>query len=567
MKKRIFSFIPLICFFWINALLHAADLDEIKQELADQPDNEAKIALLIDASRQVNKDHPREAIDFAKEALELAQKLRSKDGVVRAHSNIGLVYMNQDKYTLARESLAKAIDLKEQLVRENPSYKASMAKDYRLLGICYDKQKQSEKSISYIQQGISLALEARDKEEIAQGYNDLGEVQVKLENFQGALMAFARALPIAKQAGNRKLINDIEQNQATSYTLLKNYMEKQEVQLTLEEFEEQIETIKDSLEKEQEFKQILVSEKQLLEMEKAKKEAELQAATSDIELKDAELRAKEADQRNYFIGGAGAALLFLLIIIGLISRSRAKTRYNQEIKREKEKTENLLLNILPAKVADELKTKGKVSPQHHDNVSILFTDFKNFTSIASKMSPEELVQQLETAFGEFDAIIERNGLYKIKTIGDAYMAVAGLVKPDPYHAFNAVNAGMEMQEFMDRWIGRQKRRGEEVWELRIGIHSGSVVSGVIGQQKFAYDIWGDAVNTASRMETNGEAGKVNISADTYELVRSYCEFEEKRTEFVKNKGPVDMYFVKEITARRKKPQPVKAAEKAKRRWF
>ncbi|MEZ4772511.1 MAG: adenylate/guanylate cyclase domain-containing protein [Bacteroidia bacterium] len=568
MNVRLFCLLILLTAASVFQLQGRANLDEIKQGLASAPDNEAKISLLIDASRDVNQDHPEEALSFATEALTLAQKLRSKEGVVLAYSNIGLVYMNQDKYTLARDNLEKAIDLKSKLVKEKPSWKASMAKDYRLIGICYEKQNQLEKALDNLQKGVSLALEAKEMEEIAMGYNSIGEVNIAMENYQGALMAFNRSLPIARQTNNRKMVNIIEKNQATSYTLLRNYMEKQAVKLELEEFEEEIETIKDSLEKEQEATQLVVSEKQLLEMKNAQTEAELKAAGSEIEARDAALEAKKAAEQNYLIGAIGGVVVFLMIIIGLISRSRAKSRHAREIKAEKEKADNLLLNILPEKVAKELLTTGKVVPVNHDQVTILFTDFKNFTSIASKMTPEELVKELETAFSAFDEIIEKHKLYKIKTIGDAYMAAGNLTTSDPDHALNAVKAGLEMQEFMDRWIGRKKRRGEDVWELRVGIHTGQVIAGVIGQQRFAYDIWGDAVNTASRMETSGEAGKVNISAETYSRIKAFGEFEEKRTEIVKNKGVVDMYFVKDIISKTpKQPLPAEVTPKVKKRWF
>ena len=197
-------------------------------------------------------------------------------------------------------------------------------------------------------------------------------------------------------------------------------------------------------------------------------------------------------------------------------------------------------------------------------MSILFSDFKDFTAISSTLSPEALITKLEEAFLAFDAIMDEFGLEKIKTIGDAYMAVSGLPNPDPNHAIHAVAAAMKMQEFMDVWLGKQKRRGESVWQLRIGINSGPVVAGVIGQKKFAYDIWGDSVNLASRMETHGEAGKVNISASTHKLVAGYCDMEPLRAVEIKNKGRVDTYFVKDIIKpvppyREMSPQEIKTA--------
>ncbi|HMV42783.1 MAG TPA: adenylate/guanylate cyclase domain-containing protein [Leptospiraceae bacterium] len=207
---------------------------------------------------------------------------------------------------------------------------------------------------------------------------------------------------------------------------------------------------------------------------------------------------------------------------------------------EKKKSDDLLLNILPTQVAEELKQNDFTKPVYYESASVLFTDFKGFTKIAGKMSPSELVTELDFYFSEFDRVIEKYGLEKLKTIGDAYMCASGLPKINSNHAIDLVNAALEIQEFM---LNLKKEKGESVWELRIGINSGPLMAGVIGKKKFSYDVWGDTVNIASRLESNGEAGKINISQYTYELIRDHfiCEYRGKIA--AKNKGEIDMYFV------------------------
>jgi class 3 adenylate cyclase len=218
-------------------------------------------------------------------------------------------------------------------------------------------------------------------------------------------------------------------------------------------------------------------------------------------------------------------------------------KQGEEIALEKQKSENLLHNILPEEVAQELKEKGSATPKHYELITVLFTDFKGFTNIAEKISPTEVIENLNTCFLAFDNICDKYGLEKIKTIGDSYMCAGGLPVANTTNPVDVVLAGLEMQDFMARWIADKQASGQEVWELRLGIHSGEAVAGVVGKNKFAYDIWGDTVNLASRMESSGEVGKVNISGTTYALIKDkfVCTFRGKIQ--AKNKGEVEMYFV------------------------
>ncbi len=214
-----------------------------------------------------------------------------------------------------------------------------------------------------------------------------------------------------------------------------------------------------------------------------------------------------------------------------------------ELMLQKKRSDTLLLNILPAEVAEELKETGSASAKLFDNVTVLFTDFVNFTNASERMSPQELIDELDTCFKAFDEITTRYKIEKIKTIGDAYLAVAGLPSPDPEHAEHSLRAAMEITAFMRE---RAAKPGNQTFEIRIGIHTGSVVAGIVGVKKFAYDIWGDTVNTAARMEQNSEAGKINISQTTCELVKDKFNCEYRGEIEAKGKGMMKMYYVSPV---------------------
>lgn len=216
------------------------------------------------------------------------------------------------------------------------------------------------------------------------------------------------------------------------------------------------------------------------------------------------------------------------------------------VEKEKEKVEKLLLNILPEDTAEELKTKGKASARHYRLASVMFTDFRGFTKIAETMRPKELVAELDRYFVKFDEIIERYGIEKIKTIGDAYMCAGGLPIRNKSNPIDIILAGLEIQRFMEHDIEEKKKTNEVFWQLRIGIHTGELIAGVVGTKRFAYDIWGDTVNIANRMEAGGEVGKVNISGTTFEMASEFFTCHYRGKVKAKNKGEIDMYFVEKI---------------------
>jgi class 3 adenylate cyclase len=218
----------------------------------------------------------------------------------------------------------------------------------------------------------------------------------------------------------------------------------------------------------------------------------------------------------------------------------------RELGDEKKKSDNLLLNILPAEVAEELKQHGRSNAKTYGLVTVMFTDFKDFTDVSEKVSPELLVSEIDYCFSAFDNIIEKYGIEKIKTIGDAYICAGGLPVLTFTHAADTVSAAIEIRNFMLQRKKEKEVKGEIPFELRIGIHTGPVVAGIVGVKKFAYDIWGDTVNLAARMESSGEAGKINISGTTYALVKDKFNCTHRGKIQAKHKGEVDMYFVEPL---------------------
>jgi class 3 adenylate cyclase len=240
--------------------------------------------------------------------------------------------------------------------------------------------------------------------------------------------------------------------------------------------------------------------------------------------------------------GAGIGV-FLVISFLLYRNFRTQKRSNILLAAEKRKSEDLLLNILPKETADELKQHGAAKAKRIQEVTVMFTDFKDFTLVSEKMDAEELVRRIHYYFSEFDNIIGKYRLEKIKIIGDSYMCAGGLPAGNTTHATDVINAALEFLRFVEDEKKRCLLTGEPYFELRIGVHSGPVIAGIVGTKKFAYDIWGDTVNTASRLESSGEVNKINISGKTFQMVKDHyrCTYRGKIP--AKNKGEIDMYFV------------------------
>jgi class 3 adenylate cyclase len=352
----------------------------------------------------------------------------------------------------------------------------------------------------------------------------MSDIYLRKNNFPAALNYAQRSLELATQYGLKEQIG--------------------EAHLKLSELHEEI---GDQATAYRHYKAHIAYRDSLINLEKVQQIADLrtnyEVSQKQIEIDLADQRAK--NQRNISIGIGAVLLLIGLMAFLLYRRNRFIRKTKQIIEEEKERSDKLLLNILPEETALELKEKGKVKAKKYDAVTVLFSDFKGFTSYSENLSPEALVETVDFYFSKFDAIIEKHGLEKIKTIGDAYMCAGGLHDNEKDHASRMVLAAMEIAAFVQE-TKNDRTASELTFDIRIGINTGPVVAGVVGTHKFAYDIWGDAVNVASRMESNSEAGKINISENTYELIKEEADCEYRGEIEVKNRGKLKMYFVNQL---------------------
>lgn len=267
--------------------------------------------------------------------------------------------------------------------------------------------------------------------------------------------------------------------------------------------------------------------------------AQVELLKVDQQLKEEQIqRAKLV--RNAILVGLG----LVLTLIGILYRDyRNKIKTNRLLDQRKAEIESLLLNILPYEVAAELQSEGHSSPRYYESVSVMFTDFVSFSKIAESMTPQQIVEELNEFFTEMDEIIDKYNIEKIKTIGDSYMCAGGIPTANTSHPVDTVRAGLDIVNYLKQKNQAREDMGMAKWEIRIGINTGSLVAGVVGKKKYAYDIWGNTVNIASRMESNGEPGMLNISADTYELIKDRFECKHRGKIYAKNVGEIDMYFV------------------------
>jgi adenylate cyclase len=432
-----------------------------------------------------------EAIALHREALGIRQKLEDASGQAESFNNIGYVLKNlgsfYDESKRPKQAAATWKDAEKYLrrslaIRETEGDKAGIMEVYNGIADVRRRQKRYKEALAYTQRYYAIAVEIGDQKFQQNGLKDLARIYNKMGEYKLAYKY-------------RKEYDELRYNRFSEERL-----------------------------KSEERREIVYGDR--------KKQGEIDRQQNELRIRDAQLKTASAIQYS-LIGGA----LLLLLLAGVMLNR------NKVIRREKQRSENLLLNILPAQTADELKKYGKAKARRYDSVTVLFTDFQSFTQIAERTSPEALVAELDECFRAFDEIATRFNIEKIKTIGDAYFGVAGLPTPTHTHAEDAVSAALAMQAFMEQFRVKQKREGKPEFFCRIGIHSGPVVSGVVGKKKFAYDIWGDTVNLAARMEQSGKVNQVNISQSTRDLLGPQFHCIHRGKVKAKNKGVLDMYFV------------------------
>lgn len=461
------------------------------------------------------------ALDFDKRAIEYARKLGDTyvEGTLAA--NMGEIYFKQGRDTAALEQFNVAVTAFEGT--ENLPYALlNIGKVYARRGDYYAAE-------SYQKRALSIAQKLELKRETATALLALANTSLKKGDNKTALQDFEQARIISLEIGVLEELRDAYQGLAQSYYLLKDYK-------NAFNYQDLLTSIKDSLYN-IEFDQKMSG--QLFDYELEKKQSQITLLNKDREI------AEQAAQRQRFAKNASLVGLGLVIIIlFIIFRNYLnKVRINKLLDSQKAKIETLLLNILPASVAKELEKNGQAAPRFYDSVSVLFTDFKDFTRIADTMTPREIVDELNDFFTAFDDITERHGLEKIKTIGDAYMCAGGIPVENETHPVDIVRAAIDIVDYMAMKNVIRKEQGKNPWNLRVGIHTGPIAAGVVGKKKYAYDIWGSSVNIASRMESNGEPGKINLSSATYELVKDKFKCTYRGKISAKNIGEIDMYFV------------------------
>ncbi len=483
------------------------------------------------------------ALEYYFKALRSYEELGNKAGVQRNNGNIGIIYSLQNDNTKALEYYFKALRLSEEL-----EDKGNVARNAGNIGNVYQKQGDYILAIAYMQRAQKLNEELGDKLNAAGNLSNIGSVyisivkkpvnsvtlgtselsaskyhsQVLIPHGKESLLAAAidcqlRTLTIFRE------LNVVDALKYPYEVLSEAYKLKGDYKMALN-YADSLRVTNDSIFSHKNRDKILEQESKRKEYGDSLKAVAARNA-ADV---------KMAHRSNYELIGGGVLVLALGVIFLL-------RKNNKLLDKEKKQSDNLLLNILPEEVAAQLKDTGKSAAKQFDNVTVLFTDFVDFTEASERMTPEMLIEELDTCFKIFDDITARHNIEKIKTIGDAYLAVCGLPSPDPKHAENIVTAAVEISAFMQDRLA--KIGSERTFAVRIGIHTGSVVAGIVGTRKFAYDIWGDTVNTAARMEQNSEAGKINISETTYELVKDKYPCEYRGEIDAKGKGKLKMYFV------------------------
>lgn len=463
------------------------------------------------------RDYP-EALKYYFSFVKINEELGSRAGMAEAYNNIGIVYFDQGNYSEALKNYMASFEIKRELNNKN-----GMAGSYNNIGNVYAKQGNYLDALKNYSAALKLNEEIGNAYGLTNSYGNIGIVNFHLKKYDQATIFLNKALQLSKQIGAKESIRDVYQGLASVDSETNNWRGAYENHSMYMLY-------RDSLINEDNTKKTVQTQ---MNYEFDKKE---QAAQLVQEKKDALAKQeiqKQALIRNGFVGGFGIVLLFSIVVI----------MQRNKVRKEKARSEELLLNILPAEVAEELKEKGSAESKLINEVSVLFTDFKGFTEYSEKLTPENLVKDIHECFSAFDTIMEKHGMEKIKTIGDAYMAAGGLPSPNLTHATDAVQAALEIVRFIAERKTRKMAAGLPFTEIRIGIHTGQVVAGIVGVKKYSYDIWGDTVNTASRMESSGEAGKINISEDTYALVKTKFKCAHRGKITAKNKGEIDMYFV------------------------
>ncbi len=502
--------------------------------------------------------------------LRLCERMADQDGLAEANNNIGSIHHVQKEYAMAEDYYGRSLAIYERL-----GLRRKVASSYNNFGALYEDMGQPERAAGFHRRSLAIWQELGDRGWMAVSFLHLGTCLARLGEPDSARTYLFKSAAIMEERHNKYQLSKIQIEIGNNYlgegnsTLALAWCRKGlrlADDLGIVPFQEQgCECLYRAYEKlgdngralafykrfivlrDSVFGQQNVKEMTRIEMSHTFAERQLADSMSQAgEKLKADLAyhdglAREREKRNIILfSGIGV----LLLAGGLWNRLRFVRRSRAVIQRERDRSDDLLLNILPKDIAEELKENGSARARDIDNVSILFTDFKGFTRMSEVLTAQELVAEIDTCFKAFDAIVTRHGVEKIKTIGDAYMAAAGLSTLTHDAAASAVHAALDMQDFMRRYAADREAQHLPAFTMRVGIHTGPVVAGIVGDKKFAYDIWGDTVNIASRMESTGAEGEVNISGSTWAQVRDLpgVSFTPRGRVEAKGKGEMEMYY-------------------------
>jgi class 3 adenylate cyclase len=452
-------------------------------------------------------------------ALADYERLGDRHGMAYAMGNMGTVYAQTQKHGQAKAHIDSAVQV---LTALGDMYPVAVYLTY-MAGI-YEEAGDEGRALSYLEESLSLAYAYRLKEQIRDAHKDLLGFYERRNRYDSAFRHQRLYFAYKDSIENVDNVQRIAEMRAD--------FEVSQKQIEVDVLEEKSAN--------QRLLAIMLAGGVLFSLLAAiflfrrSRERRLTNLRLQAQKEEIETQAEALQESNEEIQAINADLNDKQLAL--------KAAYEQ-VQQEQAKSDALLLNILPESTAAELKATGKAVPRHYRQVSIIFTDFKGFTQLAEKITPEEVVDELNHCYRAFDRICKQYHVEKIKTIGDAYMAAAGIPEPNTTNPIDAVNCALAMMAFMEDWIANKKAKGLPAWELRLGIHTGEVIAGVVGESKFAYDIWGDTVNLAARMESSGEPNRINISKATYELVKDHFVCTSRGRVEAKNKGEVEMFFV------------------------
>ena len=481
-------------------------------------------------SRYAEMDYKKDALRYYQKAADINEKIGDLKKLAFNYGNIGLLYYDQANNDEALEYMTKSMNLQDSV---NDGYNFSIA--LHNMALVYQKLAEYPKALNYENRSYGLAKKNNDGLGQISSLKGMAAIYEDMGMKQKALSYFHQSADLAEKSGARYYLIDIYSSIARLYASLDDY-EKAFV------FNEKFTALKDSIMTDERDKAM----GKVRDFQNEKTQNEIELLTKDSEIQKLTVKRQKIIRNSILSVG----ILISMLALGLLHRYRYVRRTRNElsaknvlINQEKDRSDELLLNILPAETAEELKTHGRSDARHFEMVTVMFTDFKGFTQLAEKLTPQQLVDEIDYCFRQFDNIITNHNIEKIKTIGDAYMCAAGLPVTTDSHAVDMVKAALDIQVFMQKLGNERKSEGRPLFEVRIGIHSGPVIAGIVGTKKFQYDIWGDTVNIAARMESSGEAGKINISQCTYDRIKDKFECSHRGKIEAKNKGLVDMYFV------------------------